>query len=184
MSDERARLFVALELPGAASEALARWGELTAAERPALRLVRGEGLHVTLCFLGSHGIDEVPRIGEACRAAGGQGPVELSFGRAVCLPPRRPRVLAVALDDSGGALGTIQAKLAAALVAAGAYEPERRPFLPHVTVARVRAGAGRIRADELPAPPALAFAGSAVTLYRSRLGGGGARYEPLLAVEL
>jgi RNA 2',3'-cyclic 3'-phosphodiesterase len=184
LSDERARLFAALELPGAASQALARWGELTAAGRPALRLVRGEGLHVTLCFLGSRGIGELPRIGEACEAVAGQGPVELSFGRALCLPPRRPRVLAVALDDPSGALGTIQAELAGALAAAADYEPERRPFLPHVTVARVRVGAGRIRADELPAPPALAFAGSAVTLYRSRLGGGGARYEPLLTVAL
>jgi len=51
----RARLFVALDLPEDAREALAAWGRKVAspdgAERR-LRLVPADALHVTLCFLG------------------------------------------------------------------------------------------------------------------------------------
>jgi 2'-5' RNA ligase len=52
-----------------------------------------------------------------------------------------------------------------------------------VTVARVRHGA-RPRQRDLPEAPSASFAGAAVTLYRSYLGGGPARYEPLERVGL
>ena len=42
----------------------------------------------------------------------------------------------------------------------------------------------RIKTPSLPAPPALEFRCSRVTLYRSRLSPAGARYEPLRIVEL
>ena len=76
-----------------------------------------------------------------------------------------------------------QAALSRALESGGWYVPEKRRFLAHVTVARVRKGA-RVRREELPPPAADALRGSTVTLYRSRLGAGGARYEPLYSVEL
>jgi 2'-5' RNA ligase len=77
-------------------------------------------------------------------------------------------------------LGELQASVSEALAAARLYEPEARPFRPHVTVARLRAGARAPRElDALPEP--LAFTAGPVTLYRSRLGRGGAVYEPLFA---
>jgi 2'-5' RNA ligase len=67
------------------------------------------------------------------------------------------------------------------------YEPERRPFWPHVTLARVR-GAGRgggPRVEPIAlAPPEATFDARQVTLYRSHLSPRGARYEPLERVEL
>jgi RNA 2',3'-cyclic 3'-phosphodiesterase len=69
------------------------------------------------------------------------------------------------------------------LRAGGWYVPEQRPFLAHVTVARVARGA-RIRREVLPPPPPDAVTASTVTLYRSRLERGGARYEPLASVAL
>jgi 2'-5' RNA ligase len=92
-------------------------------------------------------------------------------------------VLAVRLDDASGALAQAQAALSEALAAGGWYAPEKRPFLAHVTVAR---GAGA-RVSEvarrggrgLRPPPSLAFEGSRITLFRSRLSAAGARYEPL-----
>ena len=88
-----------------------------------------------------------------------------------------PRVLAVALEDRHGALGALQERVVERLAAAGRHDPEARPYLPHVTVARVRSGTRP--GDALAAPPPLAFDGAAVTLYRSRLQPSGARYEPL-----
>jgi 2'-5' RNA ligase len=178
-----ARLFVALELPAEARDMLARWRVSVAGAVPGLRLVRPEDLHVTLCFLGSRPEEEIGAIGAACRVVAGEPVADSGFGSALWLPARRPRVLAVELSDPDGALGRIQSALSGALVAGGWYAPESRPFLPHVTVARVARDA-RVRAVELPALPETAVRCSRVTLYRSRLGAGGARYEPLLSVEL
>ncbi len=184
MSEQRARLFVALELPDAARDALSEWGALVLGQRAGVRAVGEGALHATLCFLGDRDIAELERIGAACEVVAGAGAVALSLGPALGLPPRRPRVVAVALYDPDDALAAIQAALSAALASASFYEPERRPFLPHVTVARVRAGAEPIHAAELRGPPGVSFTACAVTLYRSRLGSGAARYEPLRTIPL
>ncbi len=88
------------------------------------------------------------------------------------------------MSDPDGALARIQATLSAALARGGWYAPESRPFLAHVTVARVAAKGGRFRPAPSPAPPAVEVRCSRVTLYRSRLGSAGARYEPQATVEL
>ncbi|MBV9802552.1 MAG: RNA 2',3'-cyclic phosphodiesterase [Solirubrobacterales bacterium] len=180
---ERARLFVALELPAAARDILAKWRSATLRETPALRPVPVEHLHATVCFLGSRPAAEIEPIAEACGVVAGEPVAESRLGQPVWLPARRPRVLAVRLEDDSGALGRLQAALSSALVAGGWYAPEARPFLPHVTVARVAKDA-RVKARELQPPPAVDVRCARVTLYRSRLGSGGARYEPLSAVEL
>jgi RNA 2',3'-cyclic 3'-phosphodiesterase len=181
--DQRARLFVALELPPDARDALDRWRTAALAGASGLRLVRGEDLHATLCFLGSRPSGEIDEIGAACGVVAGEPAVESAFGEPVWLPRRRPRVLAVSLEDAGGALARLQAVLSAALVAGGWYAAESRPFLAHVTVARVARDA-RVEALSLPGLPSGAVACSRVTLYRSRLSPAGARYEPLTVVEL
>ncbi|MGH2891327.1 MAG: 2'-5' RNA ligase family protein, partial [Solirubrobacteraceae bacterium] len=85
--------------------------------------------------------------------------------------------------DEAGRLAAVQSALSAALAVAGHYEPESRPFLAHVTVARVGRDA-RVRPQELPAPQPMRFTSTKVTLYRSRRGHGPARYEPLASVTL
>jgi RNA 2',3'-cyclic 3'-phosphodiesterase len=181
---ERARLFVALELPAAVRRSLVDWREdVVASSGVAVRGVRVESLHVTLCFLGWRDVGEIEAIASACQVVSGCPGASLSVGGAVWLPPRRPRVLAVGLDDAGERLGAVQAALSDALARGGWYDPEQRPFLAHVTVARVPKGV-RVKRDALPAPDAVAFAGDHVTLFRSRLGRGGAVYEPLASVHL
>ena len=185
MSDGRARLFVALELPRSAHEAFVRWrGDLDSDAVKGLRPIASDALHVTLCFLGWRAEDEISAIAAACGVVASEPAPALSVGASLWLPRRRPRVLAVELSDPSGRLRAMQTALAGALAAGGWYEPESRPYLAHVTVARVKAGAGGLRAPELPAPPRLEFVASRVVLYRSRLSHAGARYEPLAGVEL
>ncbi len=162
---------------------MSSWSGERLSRTAGLRLVATESLHVTLCFLGARPEAEIGAIAAACRVVAPLPPVMLSLGRAVWLPRRRPRVVAVALADEHGALSDVQATLAAALRAGGFYEPEDRPFLGHVTVARV-GRSGHPARDELPPPDALLFAATMVTLYRSRLGSGPARYEALGTVTL
>ena len=171
MTGEQARLFVALELPAEVRSALERWSREHVGGMPRVRVVEPESLHVTLCFLGSRPVGEIDAIAAACDAVSGLAPAALTLGAALWLPPRRPRVLTVTLADAQERLGAIQATLAGALQNGGFYEPETRPFLAHVTVARVERE-GRPRREELPAPEAVRFIGDTVTLYRSRLGAG------------
>ncbi|MGN6870717.1 MAG: RNA 2',3'-cyclic phosphodiesterase [Solirubrobacteraceae bacterium] len=182
-ADERARLFVALELPASARDILARWRSSVLREIPALRPVPVEHLHTTLCFLGSRPASQIEEIAAACGVVAGEPVLEPRLSEPVWLPARRPRVLAVRLEDASGALARVQAALSSALAAGGWYAPESRPFLGHVTVARMAKDA-RIKPPRLESPPAVDVHCSRVTLYRSRLGSGGARYEPLGSVGL
>jgi 2'-5' RNA ligase len=107
------------------------------------------------------------------------------------VPPRRPRLFALDLDDARGRAAAVQAAVSLALSDGGFHEPERRPFWPHVTFARVARGTGGtgsgarlpVPAVEL-APPPEPFSASAVTLYRSHLSPRGSSYEPLARVRL
>jgi 2'-5' RNA ligase len=180
VSDERARLFVALELPPGVRARLDEWRRRAFGEQLAsLRLVSPESLHVTLCFLGWRAVEDIEPIAAACEGAVRGPAAELSLGAGLWLAPRgRPRVAGVRIEDRAGTLAGVQSALSDALAAAGRYAPEHRAFVAHVTVARV-ARAARVRPLKLPAPEPLAFTGVTVTLFRSRLARGGARYEPL-----
>lgn len=171
------RLFVALDVPDAAVAALARFRD-AAADPAVWRPVPDGNLHVTLAFLGHRPeADADVAAGVLARVEERPAP-RLALGGALLLPARRARVLGVELEDADGGLARLQAELSAALEAAAAYRPEARPFRAHVTVARLRTGARAPRAIAA-APEPVTFAAGSVVLYRSRVGRGGAVYEPL-----
>ena len=179
-----ARLFVALELPGDARERLVAWQHQALGRFESLRLVKPEALHVTLAFLGHHPEDEVDAIAAAAlspRLGALPTPV-LDPVEFAGVPPRRPRLFAIDLADPGGRAAAIQAAVAEPLTEGGWYEPEQRPFWPHLTVARVRARARPPRLDAEPPPGA--FEAREVVLYRSRLSRAGADYQPLARMRL
>jgi 2'-5' RNA ligase len=180
-----ARLFAALELPAPVRDALRAFGRAAAEDDFALRAVRDDALHVTLAFVGHRPLDDIEPARAAVRAASESlsGSLDLALGEPLWLAPRRPHVLTVEVLDGTGALFALQERVVAELVDAVGYEPERRRFRPHVTVARVRHGA-RPRLRDLPDAPSASFPGEALTLYRSYLGGGPARYEALERVGL
>jgi 2'-5' RNA ligase len=168
------RLFVALDLPAPAREALAAFRD-AAADPEVWRRLPETSFHVTLAFLGHRPEAEIERIVSALRGLSLPAELPLQLGPALLLPPRRARVLTVEVD---GPIAPVQAAVSDALEAIEVYTPERRPFRAHVTVARLRAGARAPRAIA-GAPEPVAFGGGPVVLYRSRLGRGGASYEPL-----
>lgn len=179
----RARLFVALDLSDGARSALAAWRDRAVAGRDDLRTVAAGALHVTLCFLGWTPERQVDAIAESVAAAcGGRAAATLGPRRVVAVPERRPRLFALDLADDEGRAADVQRRVSEALAAARVYEPEARPFWPHVTLARVKRGA---RAAPLHAPPpADPLPADEVTLYRSTLRPQGARYDPLVSIRL
>jgi 2'-5' RNA ligase len=201
LKSPRIRLFVALELPDQFLDPLLSWREEAFASRRDLRLPSRYSLHVTLAFLGYQYERDVDKIAEASFSDGGD-PFELKATDVTEVPPRRPRLYAVGLDDSGEKLTAWQGKLAERLQGGGYYEPEKRPFWPHITIARfkqterhragggARGGGGR-RGVEQPEPlPELPdelrepFAAGRLTLYKSTLRPQGAEYDPLARTEL
>jgi 2'-5' RNA ligase len=204
LKSPRLRVFVALDLPDDYLDRLVSWQEEAFKRRRDLRLVGRFSLHVTLAFLGYQAERDVERIAEVS-FADQDGPFELGAEELVEVPPRRPRLYAVGMEDRGERLGRWQAGLAERLSGAGFYEPEKRPFWPHVTVARFkqteRHGVGRRARDasggrgpsrldtpgpeaELPDELREPFKAARLTLYSSTLRPQGAVYESLSRAEL
>lgn len=174
------RLFAALELPGETRSALCAWAARAAMRQPAVRVLSPGLLHLTLVFLGSQDEAAVDDIAGTL-ASEARALDRLAVTGAAWLPPRRPGVLVADLIEDGERLARLQADVADAL--SPWHEPETRPFRPHVTVARVRRGE-RVRPGAVPEPPRLVFRAQALVLYRSQLGRGGARYEPVMRAAL
>ena len=174
-------MFLALDLPDDAREALAGWRDALLASRSDVRPVRSEALHVTLVFLGWQDESAADRIAEAAFGALPAGaPPRLAATGVRPVPPRNARLFALDLDDEGGRATALQAAMSDALEAGGWYRPEKRPFWPHITLARVKRGERRVPPPpDAPAPPADAFDAGVLTLYRSTLRPQGAIYEPL-----
>jgi len=184
----RIRAFVALDLPDAVRAGIDSWGAAELGDE-ALRPVAVEKLHLTLCFLGHIPAADVERAARIVAAVGPR-PVPVTFrAEPVAKPRGRPRLFA--LDADSPAAVALQEELARELAEAGVYEPDQRPFWPHLTVARVRSETGkrrprrvRTRPGALPAALVHTFDSVRIALYRSNLRPGGAQYVPLANLDL
>jgi 2'-5' RNA ligase len=172
--DERVRLFCALRLPDDVLDALVAW-QHRCLERG--RLVPRENLHLTTAFLGRRPASELEVVRAAVRAAAAEArPMRLAVERY-----RETRSVGMLVcSDADGAAAAHAADLQARLAAAGLYEPEPRPWLPHVTVLRFRERP-RLRPE---LPPVGTFVPSDAAAYLSRLRPGGAQYEVLESAPL
>jgi 2'-5' RNA ligase len=169
-----ARLFVAADLPSEALEAIAEWQRSEIEPHAELRVAHT--LHLTLCFLGSVPESRVDDIATALSAVA-LPPLPTALGDVLFLPERgRKRVVALHLHDLGGAIVAAQHDLSRALAAIKVYKPERRAYLPHVTVARYRRPGQQLPLQNVNFP---GFGLSQVTLYDSVLARGGAVHTPL-----
>jgi RNA 2',3'-cyclic 3'-phosphodiesterase len=172
-------MFVALDLPEPARSAIASWRDDLVAGRSDLRPVAADALHVTLAFLAWQDEGDAERIAEAAFEAARRVDAPRLAATAVRpLPPRGPRLFALELDDEDERAVALQAAVSDALARGRWYRPEKRPFWPHVTLARVKRGE-RAASLEGPPPPGDPFGATEVTLYRSTLRPQGAIYEPL-----
>lgn len=185
---ETVRTFIALDLSDDAREFLAARQDRLRRAGGDVRWVRPDRVHLTLVFLGEVAVDRLGNLESAVRGAAAQaGPMTLRAGGAGQFPPRgRPRVIWTALDEPTGALLALQKALAEA-TAPFAEEVEDRPYVPHVTLGRVRGGeVGRL-ADAVAAMAAEtgpAFGVREAVLYRSRLSPEGPTYTALARAPL
>ena len=174
--DERLRLFLGFRLPDTASSGIVEW-QRAELDRDRVRIVPVENLHVTIAFLGSRPATETAAIGQALRESVGGVPTPV-------LTPVRYRetrsVGMLVLDDEGGRATRIAEGTHRRLAELGVYEPERRRWLPHLTVVRFRE---RPRLQP-PIPGVGPIVTSDAAVYMSRLRPTGAQYEVVESVPL
>lgn len=186
-SSTTARLFVSISLPEAARAEVARAAERLRPHADGFRWSASDTYHVTLRFLGDVEMRRASSIADALRhAVRDLAPFSFGLERAGAFPsPRRPRVLWIG-GTAGSPLTRLHEGVATALADVG-FDPEGRPFSPHVTIARLRRGVAR--AESLAGAladvrVAAAVPVRSVALMRSRLGPAGARHEPVAIVGL
>lgn len=125
------RLFVALALPAHLKQQIA----LLAGGIPGARWVRPENYHLTLRFIGEQPPHRAEEIDAALTALRGRGFVLAFAGLGTFDKAGRSTALWLGVERNE-ALERLRAKIETALQRVG-LEPERRRFLPHVTLARL-----------------------------------------------
>lgn len=199
-ADGQPRLFVAVPLSAGACEAVAEVAERvrTAHDGVRARWVRFDGLHLTLQFLGPTPESAVPSLAAALtEVAARSRPFTVRLSGAGAFPNiQRPRTLWVDVVAGAEELTNLSASLAADERVAewlpqrpGNGGPlERKPYTPHLTIARTDGVPGAARLARSLATEAadldVAFMAERLVLYRSHLGRGPARYEPLSEARL
>jgi RNA 2',3'-cyclic 3'-phosphodiesterase len=175
------RLFVAIELPQDVRRSLERSLDPWRESLPGVRWGTPENWHVTLVFLGATDPRRIPRIQEQLGEVAGATPrFRAALAGVGGFPSgRRARIVWAGIDDSGGHM----ARLAASVAGALGTPLEHDPFSAHVTVGRAPRPI-RLPDGSTDDPPDAAFDVSELVLFRSHLGGGAPRYEPLARLAL
>jgi len=184
------RLFVAVPLPAAVRQAVARPVGALRDRLPPARWLEPENLHLTLAFLGEQPEDRVEELVDAlatgCREV---PPFDAEMGAAGVFPSHGPaRVLWIGLVARQEPLRVLRDRVVAACREAQAPPAHRSRFQPHVTVARCRGrwdGEARERwTTGVPAGLGGPFTVDAALLVASRLTPEGARHRTLSRLPL
>jgi RNA 2',3'-cyclic 3'-phosphodiesterase len=178
------RLFVAVDLPDDVRARVERGVEPIRDRYPKGRWVPNENQHVTMRFLGATwptAVDGV--LASVGDVATRHVPFETRVSSLGAFPsPRRARVLWAGLEDPAERLTRIATDLEDTL--SDTFPPEKRPFTPHLTVARfdpsVALEDDLVELGVESAPFEVAW----LTLYRSHLRRPAPRYEAVATFPL
>lgn len=141
------------------------------------RPVAARNWHLTLRFLGDTAPARADALITAMNAAELQASFPVTFGRYGAFPREsHASVLWLGVEEGADRLAVL-AEIAETAARAAAFPAESRPFRPHLTLSRIpRPLDLRPLLLELPSFRESMLV-SEIVLYRSRLGGGPARYE-------
>ena len=173
---DAARIFVAVPLADEVRMALAdRLGDV---DLPGT-VVPPANWHITLRFLGRTDSVTYDRLLATLDEADLGGVFDVELGDMGAFPrPKRATVLWLGVDRGQTRLAEIAAEVKKSVEAAG-FDPEDRPFRAHLTLSRIRPPVDVT--DLIGSFPEvrLRWRCRSIVVYRSHLGRGGARYEPL-----
>jgi RNA 2',3'-cyclic 3'-phosphodiesterase len=173
------RVFVAAPLPDDVRFAL---GERISQMPIPGKVGPQENWHVTLRFLDTIDLVTYERFLSELERVGEQFSFPISMQGFGAFPkPRKATVFWAGIGRGASDISLLNELAEDAAVAAGLL-PEERPFHPHLTLARIRPPAD-VR-DLVDEDLDLGWRCDHVVVYRSHLGRGPARYEPLDSVNL
>lgn len=187
MTAERTiRAFLALDPPEEIIREIGRIQDrLRKLIRGDLRWVRPEAIHLTLKFFGDVPENAVADISAVLgKAAADVRPFDLSIGGVGVFPDRyrQPRIIWLGMSGEATRLVTFQKRMERALQGIG-FPREERPFLPHLTLGRVKTPKGLLGLKGVMEKGEMYTAGRftafGLGLFKSDLTPGGAIYTRL-----
>jgi 2'-5' RNA ligase len=181
------RTFVALLIPPAWIEYLARVERDLGERMSGLSWVKPENMHITIRFLGDLGDSGVRRAGESVRRGADPHPAfRARLGGSGAFPSLdRPRILWTGLAE-GVDQAVALAKSVNRHLEQDGFGPPDKPFRPHITLARIRERAQGVEAFRSYAPPPAPESAplDRIVVMKSDLHPAGARYTPLEEIRL
>lgn len=166
------RLFIAVELPETLAAALHTTSLALAQQVPprVVKWVEPGNMHLTLVFLGETEPEKVRLVQAVMNvAAAAHSSFTLQPTVLGCFPnPSRPRIIWAGLAGEVKVAQSLKKTLDAGLEPLG-WEPEKRPFAPHLTLGRVKDERGRVSLNWGQSIPAQPFPVNAIHLIESQL---------------
>ncbi len=188
------RTFIALEKNETVQRHLGEIISQVALLLPGVRWVNPDGIHITLAFLGELTEGELGGVNHAVQAAARHA-ASFSYSLSnlgIFGSPRQPRVIWMGIEEPTGALQQLHRSLTDELARRN-FPVDRRPFSPHLTLARIK---NPLSPDELqklqrlledpqkelrsPAPQQVRH----IDVMKSELSRSGAQYSILQSYEL
>jgi 2'-5' RNA ligase len=177
------RLFVALEIGSKAQRRIAGEQErlVETMRGAALRWTKYEQLHITLVFIGQVSEEHATAIVEAMRDPLPHPPFRFALGGLGAFPPHgAPRAFWIGVTSGAEQVVRVQALVAERLETLG-VERERRPFSPHLTLARWKHSrpSDRPRTTTTSSATIASVDAHGVTLFQSHVTSAGSTYTVL-----
>lgn len=180
------RIFAGLPIPGEMIEKVRQVCEYLKEKYRGLKVVKSEGLHVTLYFFGElpkHKVDELVHLMDNKSLI--QKKIDASFSGFGQFPPRgNPRVLFVRIEQGKEEITSYHKNYVKLIRPHGiGNPPEKKEFVPHITIARnKRERLPRDFIGSIPFTLEESFTIDRCILYQSILTPAGAEYEALKTI--
>ena len=184
------RIFLAIDISDAARAVCGSHIDLLRREFPHVRVgwERNEKLHLTLKFLGPTAEETIADLNyRLTNVAAQHRPFGLRLGAPGSFPEKgKPRVLWIGVNGATEDLIRLQTDVEQACESLG-YEPEHKPFHPHITIGRIRdhrdihALAEAHRAERIEP---VEFEVRSIAIYESKLQPSGSVYSKLSQLQL
>jgi 2'-5' RNA ligase len=141
-------------------------------------------MHVTVKFLGDITKETAAALAQVLEPLAREPAPGPSSLRLDAFPSvEKAKIVVAVLDDPGGAMGRLAARIEEAAAKYGVAVSDRE-FLPHVTLARLKVSYDVrrwLRPDLAPGADACSFVG--LTLFESKLSDSGSTYTPIARFE-
>jgi 2'-5' RNA ligase len=147
------RSFIAIELSDEAQTKITQLQSRLKGVSPpnTVRWTVPHNVHLTLHFLGDVAVDDLEAVARAVGAAAASCPAfSLNLASLGCFPnTRRPRIVWIGVSGETDTLTKLHQMLGEQLHQHIGFQPESRPYSPHLTIGRAKKGIPRRRLSQL-----------------------------------